>query len=277
MTSIAILTEMPSSFAMKFLLLTLVGLPSSGLAAQATLMRGIVSGGDRLVGETPSAISPASSSSEAAEIRVTGGPINSSVSFAFPTRVTLTNGGSSFNLTLTSTPSNKRLTFNSTGAASIFLGGQFPSIPTTYPRGNYTGNFPVTIQGVSSSVSVSVRVALQQGILLITNNNMRFGEVVQGDLLATISPSQGGRAWLTVRGEPNRAYQLTFATTQVTLTRNGSGSGAGILVNNFQAQHPGSLNAQGNAEVYVGGTRGSIGNSLAPGPYSGTLRITVQY
>lgn len=253
-------------------------LPSLALAVQADLIRPMEAiGNDRLVGETPQSILASSQSTESGEIRITG-TAQANITFSYPASVSLQNGGRSITLQIDSSPSNQNILLDSNGHGSIFLGGRFSSVPASHPRGDYTGSFNVTVPGVASPVSVSVRVTLQQGLSITTNGNLQYGNLVQGDGPATISPEQTeGRAWLTVRGEPNRQFQVDLSATEVTLTRDGSGSGAGILVNNFQTQRPNVLNASGTAEIYLGASRGAIPSNLPRGQYSADLNLTVRY
>jgi len=120
-------------------------------------------------------------------------------------------------------------------------------------------SFGSFVAGNSGSVTVST-----------TGNRNAVGGVV------LIPSSLGTAAQFTVSGEPNMTYTIQLPGNDfVSLT----GPGIDMFVNNFTSTPSGvggQLGAGGSQALSVGGTL-NVGSDQAPGSYSGTFSVTVNY
>ena len=90
---------------------------------------------------------------------------------------------------------------------------------------------------------------------------------------AALGPAVGTAAQFTVTGEASAAYVISLPSTSVTLT---SASSDTMTVDNFINDGTGTLNGGGTEIVSVGATL-HVGAGQAPGSYSGTFDVTVNY
>ncbi|MEX0604489.1 MAG: DUF4402 domain-containing protein [Marinobacter sp.] len=118
------------------------------------------------------------------------------------------------------------------------------------------GNF---VAGTGGSVTIS------------TSGNRNAGGGV-----ILIPSAQGTAAQFTVSGDPDATYTIQLPGNDfVSLT----GPGIDMPVNNFTSSPSGvggQLGAGGSQDMSVGGTL-SVGSDQAPGSYSGTFSVTVNY
>jgi spore coat protein U-like protein len=90
---------------------------------------------------------------------------------------------------------------------------------------------------------------------------------------AALGPTAGTAAQFTVTGEANATYVLSLPTTPITLTSSSSNT---MSVDGFVNDSSGTLNGAGTEVINVGATV-HVGAKQAPGSYSGTFDVTVNY
>lgn len=134
-----------------------------------------------------------------------------------------------------------------------------------------------------------------QGQTLVTTQDLLFGAFVAGTGgTVTIAPqgirtasgdvtlmtggqfSQGNAASFDLTGSPNATYQISLpADNEVTLTGSQSGS---MSLTSFSSSPSGEgqLSPAGSQTLYVGATL-VVGNSQAPGSYSGSFTVTAVF
>ncbi|MDH5178329.1 MAG: DUF4402 domain-containing protein [Gammaproteobacteria bacterium] len=142
-------------------------------------------------------------------------------------------------------------------------------------------------QAATTSATASATVLTP--IAISTTTNMSFGDlyadnVSSGTVVlavdgsrtttggASLGTTPGTAAVFAVTGNVSATYVVTLPSTDVTLT-----SGANtMIVNTFSDNSLGALDGTGNDSFNVGATL-NVGISQAPGAYSGSFNVTVNY
>lgn len=104
-----------------------------------------------------------------------------------------------------------------------------------------------------------------------TNGNRNAG----GDVVLVPS-SPGAHAQFTISGDPNTTYTIQLPGNDVVSL---TGPGMDMFVNDFTSTPTGAggqLGAGGSQVLSVGGTL-DVGSGQAPGSYSGSFSVTVNY
>ncbi|HEY8617781.1 DUF4402 domain-containing protein [Phenylobacterium sp.] len=163
-------------------------------------------------------------------------------------------------------------------------------------------------QQSTSSASATVGASIIQPIAITKNNDVSFGTITRPNTATTsqvvlsttntttpvsivggtaLVQAQGSRGQFTITGDGGRAYTLSGSTTAFNLTGSGSASGQNISFTPAFSVDSGSLS--GTAGVlpgtqftaatqllYAGGSF-NVTNETTPGPYTGTMSLTVTY
>jgi hypothetical protein len=97
-----------------------------------------------------------------------------------------------------------------------------------------------------------------------------------GGVVLVTAGSVQGAASFDVTGTPSATYSISLPATAVTLTSGANSMTVGTFVSNPAAGGGGTLSAGGTETIGVGGTL-NVGSAQAPGLYSGTFNVTVDY
>ena len=141
-------------------------------------------------------------------------------------------------------------------------------------------------QGGNTASDTGTATASVIGSLSMVNNeDMDFGEGIQGDAAKTVFPLIAGRAYFGVSGEALRFYNVTApADGVVVMTTGGGGANETIAVDSWNfysggansASH-GQIGLGGSDQLFLGATRAALGAAQVPGAYSGDYTVTVVY
>lgn len=148
--------------------------------------------------------------------------------------------------------------------------------------------FSPTSQAATASANVTAKVLIP--ITVSKSSDLGFGDVypditsvgtvaidASGNRTAggaaALGPTAGAAAQFTVSGESNASYVLSLPITPITLNSAASDT---MLVDNFISDGTGTLNGAGSQVINVGATL-HIGAQQAPGDYTGTFDLTVNY
>ncbi len=126
---------------------------------------------------------------------------------------------------------------------------------------------PMTITKTNDLRFGSFAATAAAGTVTISTAGARTGSGVQLSSMNT-----GGAAGFTVAGDTNYTYAITLPST-ATLTSGGNS----MTINSFTSNPSGTGTlASGAGTVTVGGTL-QVGASQAPGAYTGTFSVTMDY
>lgn len=122
------------------------------------------------------------------------------------------------------------------------------------------------------SLSFGSFVAGNGGSVTVSTNGNRNA----GGSVVLIPSSEGTAAKFTITGDPNATYTIQLPGNDFVRL---SGPGIDMFINNFTSTPSGvegRLGAGGSQDLSVGGTL-NVGSDQAPGSYSGTFSVTVNY
>lgn len=216
--------------------------------------------------------------------------------------VTLTNSGSGGGTVTVSnfvTNNSINVSLASPTVSNIPLGGTM-TFNSSSKGGNYTGSVRVRATGLLSGTTdgtVPIILTLWNALNVTQSAALNFGaiESLGGNSVVRINPQTGLRSIVSgasginlisgspsalagqfsVSGQPGVNININLPSS-VSLSGNNGGT---MVVNNFTG-YPGSttatLNASGNLTLGVGADL-TIGAGQAPGTYTGTYNVTINY
>jgi hypothetical protein len=114
-------------------------------------------------------------------------------------------------------------------------------------------------------------------------SDLNFGEASPGDgpkqVLAGVAENNENASF-EVSGEPNRMYQIVLpADNSVMMINGGGGPNSEIKIKEFSSFpiRVGTLDTNGNGNIFVGATREAISLKQKVGDYAGQFFVTVVY
>ncbi len=138
----------------------------------------------------------------------------------------------------------------------------------------------------AASDSAQALQIVESAIAITQQSDLNFGVASQGDAAKTVVPGtseNAENASFMVTGEVSKAYTITLpANGDVNMITDGGGTPEKtIAVNGFQsfpaAGANGTLDANGQQELFVGATRDALLSNQQTGSYADTFTVTVLY
>ncbi len=182
----------------------------------------------------------------------------------------------------------------------IWIGGTV-SPGNNQASGDYTGTINVDamvwtfypFNQFQTSQDISLSSSVIQGLTLMSTGTLDFGLIVAGTTPPSLSPQSGSAPEITAAGSGGKHITVTYsATTSLddshgnTLTFTPSVSGTDIPTNQAGAtaissgqrvRLSGNRQSTGYYYFWLGGSLDPVPPNQAPGNYSGTFTLTVNY
>jgi len=211
------------------------------------------------------------------------GGANRTITVTRPGSVTLSFGAS----TLTAnnfTQSPATFTLNAAGTGTVSIGGRRLAIPGGAAAGTHvgTGVWSFTEQGTGNTTAtpLAVEAPVWRPLALLKNNDLDFGLGAVGDGTKTVLPSAATAASIAVSGQPSATFTVTLPAS---VTMNCGGCGGTAAQRRLTATlalaptSPVALDAAGNVQLRIGGTRQAITVGKRQGLYTASFTVTVAY
>ncbi|MFQ5618409.1 MAG: DUF4402 domain-containing protein [Rhodospirillales bacterium] len=163
------------------------------------------------------------------------------------------------------------------GATLNFTAGQ--------PAGNYSGTLDMTCDGVMGSIEVTATIL--EPISISSSADLDFGTMLTTGTAGTVTVTPAGArssvnvdlfggipsaASFDVTGEPGAAYAITLPSS-ATLTSGGNT----MTVDTYTHDAGAAPTLPGGSDTFNVGATLNVGGAQAPGTYSGTFDVTVNY
>lgn len=238
---------------------------------------------DAATGDPNDVVAPASG----AQINLTGGTANGGLNVVPPNSINMLNaaGDAVSANSFTGSPGvgNNCCNLNSSGALTVYIGGQRRTIQASDDPGDYSGTITVQVKDRSANQTINVNCTanlhVQRTITISKTRDLDFGSSAPNSAAEVCAAGAACSGAFAVTGEPNTLVNVSLPAGSITMTT-GANTNANfrITVGSFtRSPTPATLSAAGTLTLYVGATMAATTAAQVAGAYTGSFPVTVAY